>query len=316
MNFFEGTSLNDTSIKLYNTKLTEWISYMPIYFQSLGCIIMLPEIAMNALQTNLKSNTHTNRHIYIVAVMSFIKNRKNMLSHLTNEQYSTIRTKWIDINTQNEAPIVQRRLENKPTDRQQKKGGSNITFSEIVTKRNSLPFGSIERLLIAMYTMIPPTRGDYFATQIIKGDEIPTEKNYIRFITDNSAESVITDFKTAKTYKSIRNNLPSELIAEINQSLTIKPRSYLFTTSKGEPFTRSHYTIWASRVLTRLFETEFTLVFFRHAFITDFITNTITPHTTDAEIKEISDKMGHSPEMFRAYKWIKNGADDGEGYSI
>jgi pterin-4a-carbinolamine dehydratase len=57
-----------------------------------------------------------------------------------------------------------------------------------------------------------------------------------------------------------------------------------------------------------LFETDFTLVFFRHAFITDFITNKVTSETTDAEIKEISDKMGHSPEMFRGYKWIKSGA--------
>ena len=49
-------------------------------------------------------------------------------------------------------------------------------------------------------------------------------------------------------------------------------------------------------------------MFFRHAFVTDFITNRIGPDTTDAEIKEISDKMGHSPGMFRAYRWVKGGA--------
>ena len=49
------------------------------------------------------------------------------------------------------------------------------------------------------------------------------------------------------------------------------------------------------------------IVFFRHAFITNFITNNIKPDTTDAEIKEVSDRMGHSPEMFRGYKWIREG---------
>jgi len=29
---------------------------------------------------------------------------------------------------------------------------------------------------------------------------------------------------------------------------------------------------------------------------------------TDAQLKLISDKMGHSPEVFRAYKWIHQGA--------
>ena len=308
MNFFENTSLSDTSIKLYNTKLHEWIGFMPTIFQSLGTIIMFPELAMKSLETNLKSNTNTNRHIYIVAIMSFIKHKRDLLSHLSQEEYSTLRVKWVNINNENEAPIIQRRLENKPTDRQQQKGGAVIDFEEIVEKRDSLPLGSTERLLLAMYTLIPPTRGDYFATQFIKGDEVATEKNYIRITEPDRMECVITDFKTSKTYKSIRNIFPPQLVNEINVSLTNHPRSYLFTNSKGEPFSRSHYTIWAGRLLTKLFATEFTLVFFRHAFITDFITNKITPETTDAEIKEVSDRMGHSPEMFRGYKWIKGGA--------
>jgi integrase len=310
MNFFENTSLNDTSIKLYNTKINEWINFMPQFYQSIICIIMFPDVAMKALETNLKSNTNTNRHIYIVGILSFIKHRKHLLVHLSNEEYSTIRLKWININVENEAPIIQRRLENKPTDKQLKKGGSAIPFSEIVERRDCLPIGSIERLLVSMYTMIPPTRGDYFATQIVREGEVPKEKNYIRISGGgDKMECTITDFKTSKTYKKIHNVFPPELVAEVNASLTFMPRSYLFTNSKGEPFTRSHYTIWAGRVLTRLFETEFTLVFFRHAFITDFITNRITPDTTDADIKAVSDRMGHSPEMFRAYKWIKSGGD-------
>lgn len=308
MNFFENTNLNDTSIKLYNSKLNEWISYMPNIYQSLVCIIMYPDIALDALKSHLKVDTNTNRHIYIVAVMSFIRHKRSLLNHLSQEQYSTVRVKWIDINNQNEAPIIERRLENKPTDKQQAKGGHQLSFSQIITKRNELPAGSSERLLLCMYTMIPPVRADYFATQIVKGNEVPTQKNYIRIITPDSIECVISDFKTAKTYKQITHRFPPELVSEFTLSLEKNPRTYLFINTKGEPHTRNSFVLWTRRCLTRIFETDFTLVFFRHAFVTDFITNRIGSHTTDAEIKEISDKMGHSPEMFRGYKWIKSGA--------
>ena len=303
MNFFENTPIHENSIKSYNSKLNEWITFMPTAYQSIVCIIIFPDISMKALESNLKINTNTNRHLYIVAIMSYIKHNKHLLIHLTPDQYSVIRIKWIDINTQNEAPIIQRRLENKPTENQLKKGGFNITFSQIITKRDELPLGSIERLLLSIYTMIPPVRADYFATEIIHGDNPPTQKNYIRIHSPDRVECILTDFKTAKTFKKITNLFPPQLISELNASLTKHPRSYLFTNIKGQPYTRNSFTVWASRHLSKLFETEFTLVFFRHSFITHYISQNVT----DAQIKEASEKMGHSPEMFRAYRWVKDG---------
>ena len=302
MNFFEQVNIHDNSAKLYNTKLNEWISYMPDIYKSLACIIMFPEISMKELESHLKVNTNTNRHIYIVAIMSFIKHKRTELQ-LTHEQYSTIRVKWIDINNENEQPIIDRRLENKPTDKQNEKGGSKIDFNQIIEKRDELPIGSIERLLISMYTMIPPARADYFATQILT-NETPTEKNYIRM--GDKVECVLTDFKTVKTYKSITHDFPVDLITELNESLKKTPRKYLFLNANGKPHTRNSFVLWARRCLSRIFETDFTLVFFRHAFVTHYI-STVDPNSiTDGQIKEMSDKLGHSPEMFRAYKWIKS----------
>ena len=302
MNFFEQVNIHDNSAKLYNTKLNEWISYMPNIYKSLACIIMFPEISMKELESHLKVNTNTNRHIYIVAIMSFIKHKRTELQ-LTHEQYSTIRVKWIDINNENEQPIIDRRLENKPTDKQNEKGGSKIDFNQIIEKRDELPVGSIERLLISMYTMIPPARADYFATQILT-NETPTEKNYIRM--GDKVECVLTDFKTVKTYKSITHDFPVDLITELNESLKKTPRKYLFLNANGKPHTRNSFVLWARRCLSRIFETDFTLVFFRHAFVTHYI-STVDPNSiTDGQIKEMSDKLGHTPEMFRAYKWIKS----------
>jgi hypothetical protein len=307
MNFFESAPLQDTSVKLYNAKLNEWISYMSPISQSLLCILEHPTIAMQQLESHLTTNTPSNRHIFIVAILSFLRHCRNQLPHLTQEQYSVLRVQWIDINNVNEAPIIQRRLENRPTDLQLKKGGVHLSYTDICLARDGLPLGSTERLLIAMYTMIPPARADYFATQIIHNDEVPIEKNYIR-IRGNTMECTLTDFKTAKQFKQIFNPFPADLVAEVQASLHKNPRQYLFVNANGKPHTRNSFVLWSGRALARLLDMKFTLVFFRHAYVTHFFATHDMNVTTDEEVKAISDKMGHSTEMFRAYKWVKNGA--------
>jgi hypothetical protein len=238
--------------------------------------------------------------MYIVAILSFIKHHLTHLSQcLTTEIAVSLREQWNTIHTHNEAPIVQLRLENKPTVLQQAKGGSQLSFQQIMEIREQLPIGSIERLLISIYTLIPPVRADYFALQIIH-DEDPVEPNYLQ-IRGGDMHTVLTDFKTAKTYHEIRNTLPTPLAQEIHASLQACPRQYLFVNSHGKPHTRNSFTLWTRRILTRILHTDFTLVFFRHAFATHYVTH---HNPTDLEISEISKKMGHSSEMFRAYRWV------------
>ena len=307
MNYFENTTLKDKSIAQFNAKIIEWIEYMPPFYNNIICIILFPTIAMHALDTHLTINTHTNRHNFIMAILSFMRHCTNALHCMSDDERETLRQKWITIHTENEAPIIQRRLENKPTDCQLKKDGINLRFDDLVETRNKLTLGSSERLLIAMYTMIPPVRADYFATEIVKNDEISTEKNHIR-IRDNKMECILTDFKTAKQYKQIRTDLPSELVTEINASLEKTPRSYLFINANRKPHTRNSFTLWAGRALTRVLGKTFTLVFFRHAFVSNFIFTNNMSTMTDKEVKLISDQMGNSPQMFHAYKWVHQGA--------
>lgn len=72
-------------------------------------------------------------------------------------------------------------------------------------------------------------------------------------------------------------------------------------------FSHSFSPKYTAHVFLFIFIFSFTKPIFFNS-LPNFITNNIKPDTTDAEIKEISDKMGHSPEMFRGYKWIKGGA--------
>jgi integrase len=161
-----------------------------------------------------------------------------------------------------------------------------------------------------MYTLIPPVRADYFALEIIRDDQDPVEPNYLR-IRRGEMETVLRDFKTAKTYHQIRNVLPDTLAQEIHASLLQSPRQFLFVNAHGRPHTRNSFTLWTRRILTRVLHSDFTLVFFRHAFATHFVSH---HYPTDLDISEVSKKMGHSSEMFRAYRWVTAGpAGDAAG---
>lgn len=312
MNYFENTSLKPTSIKLFNSKISEWIEFMPKYHNNIISIVLFPDMAMNALNTHIKTNTNSNKHIHIMAILSFLRHNTECFTCIPAQERETLRQTWININNENEAPIIQRRLENRPTDLQMKKGGVHLSFDDLSLARNELQIGSIERLLFSMYMLIPPVRGgDYYATQFVYDDEVPTEKNYIRIRAD-IMESTLTDFKTARQYKQIVNQFPPELVHEVKTSLEMFPRKYLFVNTLGKPYTRTTFTLWARRLLTKILGTDFVLGFMRHKYITHFFATHDITTLTDADIKEISDKMGHSPQMFSSYKWIKNGGSKDE----
>lgn len=247
-----------------------------------------------------------------MSILSIFRHKINILSHFPQQQILELHKYWTQIFNENEAPIIQRRYENKPTDMQQAKGGHTITYDQICQKRDQLPKGSFERLLLSMYTMIPPCRADYYATEILHDTTehklTPTQKNFVRILNNSSAESFLYDFKTAKQYTLIHNQFPPCLLNELQASLEAIPRNFLFVDSNNKPFSRTHYSIWAGRTLTRIFGCSFTLVFFRHAYATHLVTNVFTPNTTDLQVKAYADKMGHSPDMFRAYKWIASGS--------
>lgn len=298
-NFFEGAHIASTSVTLYNQRIHEWISYMPPIYQSLVSILSFPDHAIKVLNDSLHSNTPSTKHVFIVAIMSYLRHLPQTVTHMTDEELQTLRTTWNQILKGNDKPIIERRLQNTPTDLQLKKGGVHLTFDQIVQTRDSLPHGSIEKLLISFYTMIPPVRADYYNTQIVRNHETPTEPNFIRIL-PTSVTLTLSEFKTSSSFKQIHHTLPDALVQQLHASLQSHSRTRLFLNSKLEPFTRNSYVLWSRRILSKLFKADFTLVFFRHAYVSHILKQ---PSLTDQDVLSISRAMGHSPEMFRAYRF-------------
>jgi hypothetical protein len=298
MNFFQDTTLQPSSIKILNLKLNEWISFFPKSQQSILNILMFPDNANKILLESVTNKSNTNLHNFYTAINAVINHSYEFTSQLSHKQLAELKKEWCKIRSDNQKPIVQRRLELLPTENQLQKGGTYLKYDDIIKKRDSLPPGSIEKLLISFYTYIPPVRADYYATEIITLKQKPTQPNYIRRISPTHSIMTLTDFKTKNRYTEITNVLPQELNNELVKSLEKSPRKYIFTNQTGQPFTRNAFTVWSKRILSRVFETEMTLIIIRHLFISslDFSMKSL-------ELKKISDKMGHDLSTQRNYKW-------------
>lgn len=299
MNFFNDTTLAPASLSLFNRKLNEWLSYMPKTQQHITQIFQFPDYSTKILIDSLIIKSNSNIHTFYTSILAILNHCSQYTSHLTTIQLEELKKQWRELLKTNLKPYEERRSNSLPTELQLQKGGTFIKYEDILKKRDSLPIGSIERLLLGFYTHIPPVRADYFATEIVTFKQKPTELNYIRRISPDISEVILKDFKTKSSYKQIKNSLPSELNADLVESLRIKPRKYLFVNQTGQPFIRSGFAIWAGRILSRLFETEFPLTILRHLYINSLKLD----ERTAKEITDISSKMGHDILTHLKYRW-------------
>lgn len=298
MNFFpDPHTLSVSSVEIHTKYLNKWLSIYPDHKYSLLALLYSPKDSIQFLKSALTPDkaTPTILHHYISAVVALFKHSPSIINELPAKDI--LKKIWEDFQKSNQNPIDARRDSNLPTELQMKKDGYKLNLKQVESIRDSLPSGSIERLLLSIYTYIPPARADYFATEIIKSHESPSSSNYIILKEDN-AELVINDFKTKKLYDPIHLDIPTLLYNQIIHSLSINPRKYLFVNSEGAMFSRATFSNWASTILTKILGVKFTLTFFRHIYSssTDF-------NDSVENIKKISDAMGHSLAMHKLYQW-------------
>jgi hypothetical protein len=302
MSYFPATKLSERTIQAYTSRIQSWISIAPDH--SIEFILLFPRHSLQLLIQHLtlrekKENkticTPTNLHQYVSAILAVLRYSHHILPDLQDriEYYQT----WTHLLNQIDKPIKERRMKQLPTVKQQQRGGSSLTYQDLVQKRDSDALEMYPRLLLSFYTYLYPVRADYFATEVVSGNTLPKSPNFIR-LHDGYAELTLKDFKTAKVFKQIHYpKLPEELYRILLQSLEDVPRKYLFETN-GKPFTRHNFSEWASKLLSRTFGTELNLTMLRHLFI-----STISMELPVIELKKIGDLMGHSFTQQKLYKW-------------
>lgn len=291
---FARTTLAKSTQTQYVKKLAQWIENTASHDlhdmiehsdQTLAELAQIPSI----------KHTPTNHHMFISALVAYLthiypfieSNEEKVKGHLTQ---------WKEIQKTNWEPMSEHYAKNEPTEQQKEK---MMPFEEIIRIRESLPSGSFERLLLCFYTMMEPIRADYFATEIVAGEEDSKEEN-ILIRTPTETRLMVRDFKTKKRHNVIENTLPHSLHIELTLSLEQYPRQYLFVMDdRKTPFTRKLFSNWACRTLTRTLQHPMTLTVMRHLYISE----KVKQETPLEELKTIAKKMGHTRDMQRVYDW-------------
>ena len=124
------------------------------------------------------------------------------------------------------------------------------------------------KLLIGLYTLIPPLRNDYNNVKIV------TENIDTNFYNTITGELMVYSTKSKK-YHSV--TVPVELKDIITETLTFMPRDYLFVTQHKKPFsnTCNMYSTLIKLLRTIINDDTFTINTFRHLYATKSFTGTV-----------------------------------------
>lgn len=199
--------------------------------------------------------------------------------------------------------IMKAYLSGVPNERQ---SDGYVSIDDMIEKHDTLPKGSIERLLLGMYVLIPTRRCDFATTRIYPSvTSVPTTESDNYIVLPRTArpapELVMQAYKTAKRYKVVRQDLPVALVDDIRASLAVQPRDFLFVSTRyHKPYTsEATFGKWANATLLRIFGRPLTLTLIRHAFVTNMSFDDMSAQ----EREDIGRQMGHARSTQDLYKF-------------
>lgn len=228
----------------------------------------------------------------IAAILAIFKHNKGLETEMPR-----VHEKWRAAYEEFSERLDDRYKTNQPSEKQ---SAGYVPFADIEAMRDKLEKGSMDRLLLAMYTMIRPLRGDFGAVRIYKGNSA-TGKGNENYLVLRDSLLVLNDYKTARSKGAHHATLPPALMSEIRASLVKRPRDYLFVKSDGTPYDLGNsYVRYANNTLKRLFDRPLTLSLIRHSYISSLDFNKLSI----AEKEEIAAEMAHTVGMQDKYRFV------------
>jgi hypothetical protein len=161
-----------------------------------------------------------------------------------------------------------------------------LEIKDQIFKSNSIK----DKMIIALYTLIPPRRTlDYAEMIYVVNEPEQTNKNYL---IDNK-KMIFNVYKTSNVYKQQIITVPDDLQNIITQYITeckIKPNDLLlgFPSSNG-------LTVYLSRLISKYNKgIGFSVDILRHSYITSRRNDLFGKCTTVEEMIDFASKMSHS----------------------
>jgi integrase len=206
------------------------------------------------------------------------------------ENVTSIQSTWREYKAHINAELAKQKEDGLLT---QREAQSFMAWSEILRMASQVT-DTWDKLLVSMYTLIPPARNDYCALAITYDEAIlPKTGNYMIVRGDSSIEMVLRHYKTCKTYGVYKKLLPPCLVDIITTSLHQHPRPWLFPNRRhyDMPMTKNNMINWMKKRFLHIFNKAVTINTLRHSFITSINFNASTP----------AQLLGYAKDMHHSY---------------
>lgn len=194
-----------------------------------------------------------------------------------------------------------------------------VPFEKVCEVRDRLSKFSLDKLLLSLYTLCPPSRNDFNCVRLVHRSTPPTvgkikTPNYL-WIPHNPKKDgllVLREHKSSKSYSvlaPLQKTIPAALCKLIQNTLVYSPREFLFVNQNGVPFTPAAFSTWACRRLRHLFAdcaVNPTLTMLRHSAITYYLSQA---QLTQGQREWLAEQSGHSCELQAQYYWRPDQVD-------
>jgi len=245
-----------------------------------------PELVLKKVSEYENSKTRKNN---IIPLMTLFKVCPDLKKDYT-DTYNTFMEFLNEQHTKIEKDVIQ----GIPTKKQEDGYVRFLDIQKMVSK-----LSGNDKLLVAMYTLIPPMRSDYNRVAIYKG-KVPEEHepNYLLIEKPTVMHLHIGEYKTSKVMGAMEDVLPRKLAKIVSESLQNQDREWLFQTRTGKPYSPSAFSTYTRTVFERVFKKPLTVQILRHSFVDSLDFNKLTIEQRD----HIGKLMGQSWVQQQRYR--------------
>ena len=157
-----------------------------------------------------------------------------------------------------------------------------------------------QRLLLALYTYIPPVRADYAPMRILNRKPATFEDGHNYLIWNSRPYFIFHAYKTAARYGDKIAKIPQPLKRELSKYLNeYTDNEYLFET-KGLPWSPAKLGTKVREIFQKFHTMDTGINLIRHAYLTKLYAG----QKPLAEMKKVAGAMMHSPMLGQAYRFL------------
>ena len=288
----DAAKLSPVTKRVYRDRISGWLSLTGA--ANIEEIVLHPSKYLTQLKKE-KTNNQTVKS-YISAILALFRYNPEF-----KQKHKKAYDGWYkEFNSVHH--VIDDKYRNNEASERQVKG--YVPLAKIIEVRDSLPIGSIDRLLFSIYTHIPPLRADFNDVEIFTSD--PPNGGTGNFIVlppegaISKPKLVLTEFKTKSAFNRYERQLPDAIVQELRASLNSFPRKWLFVDRSNKPYNAHGFVQFANRTFKKHTGKPLTITLMRHIYISSIDFNKITTK----EREEIAAAMTHSVGMQDRYRLI------------